>query len=542
MSGLADELLADLDGLSEGEEDYQEEPEQDQAGPSTSNGTSNGTKRKAPGDEDDDMSEGEDEAGAGEDGKGEVGLVLEGGVKPAEELDAEEVQRMELGNVEDVRKVAKLYGSKRMNDTLKEIDKYQANPSTPEQMSLPTHANPEYQLIVQANNLSVDVDNEILVVHKFIRDHYAAKFPELEQLVQDPQMYIRAVRALANSEDPTKVNLNAFLPSAIVMSVMITATTTTGQPLPDSEWQAVERACDLAENLEEARKKIFMYVSSRMNILAPNLSAIVGTTTAAKLLGVAGGLSGIAKMPACNVHLLGAQKKIAAGFSSVTQRRHTGFVFQSELVQSTPPEYRMKVQRTVGAKCALAARMDLERHRRDGSYGEDLREKIEKHIDRLAAPPPSKITKALPIPNDGPKKRRGGKRARKAKEAYAQTELRKLQNRMVFGEAEEEVGAFDQTKGLGMMGSGKIRAGMGEAKSRAKLSKANKLRTAALTQAARSSLGGSSQAAGTATSLTVTPVQGFELTNRAALAQKAKEANEKWFAGGTFSFVGQKGA
>lgn len=37
---------------------------------------------------------------------------------------------------------------------------------------------------------------------------------------------------------------------------MITATTTTGQPLPDSEWQAVERACDLADNLEEARKKV----------------------------------------------------------------------------------------------------------------------------------------------------------------------------------------------------------------------------------------------------------------------------------------------
>ena len=58
----------------------------------------------------------------------------------------------------------------------------------------------------------------------------------------------------------------------------------------------------------------------------------------------------------------------------------------------------------------LAARMDLERSHRDGQYGEELREKIEKHIDRLAAPPPSKVTKALPIPNDGPKKRRGGKR------------------------------------------------------------------------------------------------------------------------------------
>jgi hypothetical protein len=45
-----------------------------------------------------------------------------------------------------------------------------------------------------------------------------------------------------------------------------------------------------------------------------------------------------------------------------------------------------------------------------GGYGEELREKIEKHLDRLTAPPPSKVVKALAIPNDGPKKRRGGRR------------------------------------------------------------------------------------------------------------------------------------
>lgn len=118
MSALADELLADLEGLSEGEEENQEE-DQPEAGPSTSK--TNGVKRKAPSDEDDEMSEGEDEGEGGEtDGKQAVGsLVLEGGVKPAEELDAEEVQRMELRTVEDVRKIAKLYGSKRMNDILK---------------------------------------------------------------------------------------------------------------------------------------------------------------------------------------------------------------------------------------------------------------------------------------------------------------------------------------------------------------------------------------------------------------------------------------
>ena len=108
-------------------------------------------------------------------------------------------------------------------------------------------------------------------------------------------------------------------------------------------------------------------------------------------------------------------------------------MYQSELIQSTPQEHQLKLQRTVGAKCVLAARMDLERNRRDGSslssplspldlvtmfpspvfvgdYGEELREKIEKHLDRLTAPPPSKVVKALAIPNDGPKKRRGGRR------------------------------------------------------------------------------------------------------------------------------------
>ena len=42
---------------------------------------------------------------------------------------------------------------------------------------------------------------------------------------------------------------------------------------------------------------------------------------------------------------------------------------------------------------------------------------------------------------------------------------------MAFGEAEDEVGAFDETKGLGMIGStsGKVRASVGEVKSKGML-------------------------------------------------------------------------
>jgi U4/U6 small nuclear ribonucleoprotein PRP31 len=231
MSGLADELLADLDGISDDGAEYNEES----TVPSLGVMPTNSFKRKgAPGS---DVEMSPDEDGGGDDEKANgVGLILEGGVKPAEELTAEDVQQMELGGIEDVSKIAKLEGSKRMAEILKvsafsfpeysnyifhhlqEIEKYQASPTSAESMSLPAHMNPEYNLIVQANNLSVDVDNEILVVHKefnavlvramlvltlilqFIRDHYAPKFPELEQLVVDPAMFIRSVRVLGNHE------------------------------------------------------------------------------------------------------------------------------------------------------------------------------------------------------------------------------------------------------------------------------------------------------------------------------------------------------
>lgn len=178
--GLEDELLADLDDLDDNGEDYDDSENQNE---------NSGVKRKA--NDDIDMSdEDNDEVADGDiNGNGGVvggGLVLEGGVKPAAELDAEDVKQMELRDVEDVRKIAKLEGSKRMTDILKvcciiriiygrelstfwkEIDHYTDNPSSAQMMSQPPHLNPEYTLIVQANNLSVDVDNDILLVHKAI--------------------------------------------------------------------------------------------------------------------------------------------------------------------------------------------------------------------------------------------------------------------------------------------------------------------------------------------------------------------------------------
>jgi U4/U6 small nuclear ribonucleoprotein PRP31 len=109
MSGVADELFADLAELDEEEQEYEE----DEQG-ATEN--ANGAEKDADGDED--MSDLEEENTEGPNALDDKG-VMPGGVQPAEQLDLEALQRMDLGNFKDVSKVAKLYGSKRMNEIVK---------------------------------------------------------------------------------------------------------------------------------------------------------------------------------------------------------------------------------------------------------------------------------------------------------------------------------------------------------------------------------------------------------------------------------------
>lgn len=83
--------------------------------------------------------------------------------------------------------------------------------------------------------------------------------------------------------------------------------------LTDSEKRQINEACDMAINLNNFKSKIFEYVESRMTFIAPNLSMIIGASTAAKILGIAGGLTKLSKIPACNIVVLGAQKKTLSG-------------------------------------------------------------------------------------------------------------------------------------------------------------------------------------------------------------------------------------
>jgi U4/U6 small nuclear ribonucleoprotein PRP31 len=365
-----------------------------------------------------------------------------------------------------------------------------------------------------------------------------------------------------------------------LITVITEATITKGQDLVDLEAVAVRTACQTMLNLERGRKTLNEFVESRMNRFAPNLTRLLGSSTAAQLLNARGGLTNLANTRASNIPSIGSKRGVAGLATNIGVRSQSqGYLHDSELVRGFRPELRTQAMRIVSAKIVLAARVDRVHESPDGSVGEDLLEQCQKRLDKLTEPAPNRGQKALPAPEDKPSKKRGGRRARKAKEATAMTDIRKAQNRMAFGKEEQEVGygTGEGTVGLGMIGQnndGRVRALQIDQRTRAKLSKKNTgwggatpapgagggnglqsslrgfgqgggagnatvlkghgLRTSGVA----TSLGG---AAGTASSLNFGVKSGLELVDpkvRASLDRKNQADQDRWFKGGTFTQVG----
>ena len=124
-------------------------------------------------------------------------------------------------------------------------------------------------------------------------------------------------------------------------------------------------------------------------------------------------------------------------------------------------------------------------------------------------------------------------RFRKMKERTQTTELHKLQNRVAFGQAEEEVIVFDETEGLGMinrsMGTGRVRAVAADNRGKRTFPFLLINNFVAKVKQQKKPSASSGATSGLSSSLVFTPVQGMELVDPTAQQQKLKAINEKWF-------------
>lgn len=344
-----------------------------------------------------------------------------------------------------------------VSSVLQRIDKIQAGANALGQTVFTDGSggeNEEYNLVVECMEMIADIEEEILSLHRQLKESYAPNFPELETLIFNPLDYARVAKLAANEEDLRRIDLRRVLPSGTVITVQVTAASSARQTLNQKELNKVYQLCDALISLDASKTKILEHVESRAGYMAPNLVEIVGGAVAAKLMGIAGGLRQLACMPSCNVKVLGKEKKALQGSSSATTRLHEGIIFTCPLVLNLPKQYRSKAGDVTTGKASLAARVDTCREQRDGGMGRKLRQQLEEKFVKWQEPPPAKTLKPLPVPGDEAKrKHRGGKRARREKERLGLTDVRRLTNRVKFGKQEETMGNDLENEGFGMLGA-----------------------------------------------------------------------------------------
>ncbi|KAM3135730.1 hypothetical protein pb186bvf_012127 [Paramecium bursaria] len=366
----------------------------------------------------------------------------------------------------------------------------------------------EYQLILKTNDYCSAIEKEINNIHKRLKDVYYKRFPELEQIITNPLDYVKIVSLIKNQCDLRKIDFLSILSGHQVVAVNVAASSTQGQLLSEEELQKVEHLCNEILTLENYNINLLAYIESRMKFIAPNLSALIGTQAASKIIAKSGGVDKLANMPACNIQVMGSLKQNLLGFSKVGQDRNMGLFSSLDLVQGAPSKFQKNIVRMLSTNVALAARVDNLKTSPNGKIGEQLKEKMMNRFQKIQEPPPAKLNKPLPVPDENKKKKRGGRRYRALKEKKAQTEIRKFQNRLKFGaEAEKEI---DNTgKGLGMLsqGIGKVKL---QTKQNQKIGLSKKLRDKLQQMKQKQSSGNTG---GATSSIVFTPTQGMALLN-----------------------------
>jgi U4/U6 small nuclear ribonucleoprotein PRP31 len=357
-----------------------------------------------------------------------------------------------------------------------------------------------YTLLGDCNKLTFEIENEISLVHNFNRDQYRPRFPELESLVQDPLDYARVILAIGSEENISQVNLDHVLPSSNIMVVTVTASTTNGKPLPDDKLNKVLEGSAVVLQLYNDKEKILSLIERKMNRIAPNLSIVLGFAIAAKLIGLAGGLICLSKIPASIIQVLGSKRKNSDQSSINSFQQRKGFVFSCDIIQKTPFPWRDKALKIISSKCALLSRVDAYGQDPVGSLGRSIRNEIVKKIEKYQEPSTVKTNIALPVPDGAKKNRRSGKRHRKNQERDHLNIAHNATNRISFNR-QEELDDGDKLIGKDKMSSVIKRI----CKRNHKISKATQKRIHAFSS--------TREVPGLSSPLTFTPVQGIELSS-----------------------------
>jgi nucleolar protein 56 len=259
-------------------------------------------------------------------------------------------------------------------------------------------------MIIQSIALLDQMDKDLNTFAMRVREWYSWHFPELKDLVKDNYMFARCAAFIQDKkslfpshDDSNEDNENGNshmsdhedkLPGLIEIvgdeevanAVMAAAKTSMGMDCSPVDMINIINFTQRMVKLAEFRKQLALYLSDKMYIVAPNLSALIGETVAARLISKAGSLTNLAKAPASTVQILGAEKALFRALKTKGNTPKYGLIYHSTFIGRAGAKNKGRISRYLANKCSIATRIDSFSDEPSRIYGEKLREQVEERL------------------------------------------------------------------------------------------------------------------------------------------------------------------
>lgn len=213
-------------------------------------------------------------------------------------------------------------------------------------------------MIVQAIGLLDDLDKELNNYAMRVKEWYGWHFPELAKILNDNIAYAKLVLKMGMRSNWESADLHAFLPEELEEPVKAAADRSMGTEISEDDLENIQALAEQVVGFAEYRQQLSSYLTSRMNAIAPNLTALVGELVGARLIAHAGSLTNLAKSPASTLQILGAEKALFRALKTKHDTPKYGLIYHASLIGQATGRNKGKMARVLAAKASLGLRVD----------------------------------------------------------------------------------------------------------------------------------------------------------------------------------------
>lgn len=255
--------------------------------------------------------------------------------------------------------------------------------------------------LIQAINSIDDIDEAISKLIERIREWYELYFPEMN-VIHNNETYIKLIAENKSKEKIIEAKRDAF---------SIDIDEFDEDEINSEDLEILNDYANSIYELQKTRKNIEKYIDVKMESIAPNLKALVGSTLGAKLISHAGGIKRLSTYPSSTVQIMGAEKALFRHLRSGDRPPKYGLIYQHPKVRGSKWWNRGKIARTLASRISLATRKDV--YTKDKDL--DIYDKFIAKVDEIekANPFPTKTTKRRQEEKNKGKSRKKSKKNKK---------------------------------------------------------------------------------------------------------------------------------